>query len=95
VLERFLVLFRLGPVTIRPPKLAHEPHTRPDDISDLDPTAIKIVGQLRKTAWVRFACRQRTVARLTKGHGQPAGGSRVSSREACVASPANLDRERT
>ncbi|MCX6938839.1 MAG: hypothetical protein NTU80_13295 [Verrucomicrobia bacterium] len=55
---------------------------------------IKVVGQLRKTPWERFARLQRTTAQLTKGKGQPKGVFRFSSNEACDTWTANLNRDR-
>jgi hypothetical protein len=85
---------RREPLPIRPPKLALEPLTRPDEFSEAALTAIKVIGQLRKTPWERFARLQRTAARLTQGKRQPKGVFRFSSHEACDAWTANLDRDR-
>jgi hypothetical protein len=56
------------------------------------PSSIKVVGQLRKTAWQRFARLQRTAARLARGRGQPKGVFRFASNEACDAWTASLNR---
>jgi hypothetical protein len=53
---------------------------------------IKILGQLHKTPWQRFARLQRTAAQLARGRGQPKGVFRFSSNEACNAWTASLNR---
>jgi hypothetical protein len=53
---------------------------------------LKIVGQLRKSPWQRFARLQRTAATLARGRGQPKGVFRFASNEACTAWTANLNR---
>jgi len=58
----------------------------------VETSSFKVVGQLRKTAWERFARLQRTAAQLAKGRGQPKGVVRFSSNEACDAWTANLNR---
>jgi hypothetical protein len=55
-------------------------------------SSIKVVGQLRKTPWQRFARLQRTAAQLARGRGQPKGVFRFSSHEACSAWTASLNR---
>jgi len=47
------------------------------------PLTMKVVGQLRKTPWERFARLQATTALLTKGKGQPKGVYRFASHEEC------------
>jgi hypothetical protein len=54
--------------------------------------AIKVIGQLQKTPWQRFARLQRTAARLAQGRGQPKGVFRFPSNEACAAWTASLNR---
>jgi hypothetical protein len=56
-----------------------------------EPT-VKVIGQLRKTPWQRFARLQRTAARLARGRGQPKGVFRFSTHEACTAWTTNLIR---
>jgi len=56
--------------------------------------AIKVIGQLRKTPWERFARLQRTAARLARGRGQPKGVFRFATHEACAQWTANLHRPR-
>lgn len=53
---------------------------------------IKVLGQLKKTPWQRFARLQRTAARLAKGRGQPKGVFRFATNEACTQWTANLNR---
>ena len=53
---------------------------------------MKVVGQLRKTPWQRFARLQRTAALLAAGRGQPKGVFRFASNEACDAWTASLNR---
>jgi hypothetical protein len=53
---------------------------------------IKILGELHKTPWQRFARLQRTAAKLAKGRGQPKGVFRFASNEECTAWTANLSR---
>ena len=47
-------------------------------------TSMKVVGQLRKTAWQRFARLQATAALLARGKGQPKGVYRFASHEECA-----------
>jgi hypothetical protein len=54
--------------------------------------AIKVLGELNKTPWERFARLQRTAARLAHGRGQPKGVFRFATHEACAAWTANLNR---
>jgi hypothetical protein len=54
--------------------------------------AIKVLGQLHKTPWERFARLQRTAARLTQDRGQPKGVFRFATNEACTTWTANLIR---
>jgi hypothetical protein len=54
--------------------------------------SIKVVGQLRKTPWQRFARLQRTAAKLARGRGQPKGVFRFATNEACNAWTASLNR---
>jgi hypothetical protein len=56
--------------------------------------SIKVLGQLRKTPWQRFARLQRTAALLADGKGQPKGVFKFASNEACIAWTANLNRTR-
>ncbi|MBK9989210.1 MAG: hypothetical protein IPP19_00350 [Verrucomicrobia bacterium] len=53
---------------------------------------IKVLGQLNKTPWQRFARLQRTAAQLAKGRGQPKGVYRFATNEACTTWTANLNR---
>lgn len=53
---------------------------------------IRVIGQLQKTPWQRFARLQRTAARLSQGRGQPKGVYRFASNEACTAWTMNLNR---
>jgi hypothetical protein len=53
---------------------------------------IKVLGQLDKTPWQRFARLQRTAAKLARGRGQPKGVYRFSSNEACNTWTASLNR---
>jgi hypothetical protein len=55
---------------------------------------IKVLGQLRKTPWQRFARLQRTAARLAEGRGQPKGVFKFSSNEACSTWTASLNRKK-
>ena len=45
---------------------------------------IKVVGELRKTPWQRFARLQATTALLAEGKGQRKGVFRFSSHEECA-----------
>ena len=54
--------------------------------------AIKVLGQLHKTPWQRFARLQRTAARLAQGRGQPKGVFKFASNEACTTWTASLNR---
>ncbi len=65
---------------------------RPREFTLVETQPIKILGQLHKTPWQRFARLQRTAARLARGRGQPKGVFRFSSNEACTAWTANLNR---
>jgi hypothetical protein len=58
----------------------------------VETAAIKVIGQLEKTPWQRFARLQRTAARLAQGRGQPKGVFRFASNEACTAWTASLNR---
>jgi hypothetical protein len=49
----------------------------------MEAASIKVIGQIRKTAWQRFSRLQRTTAALAFGRGQPKGVFRFSSHEAC------------
>lgn len=49
----------------------------------MEAASIKVIGQVRKTAWQRFSRLQRTTAALTVGRGQPKGVFRFPSHEAC------------
>jgi hypothetical protein len=69
-----------------------DPTHIPSDFSPVENPAIKVLGQLRKTPWQRFARLQRTAATLARGRGQPKGVFRFSSHEACDAWTANLNR---
>jgi hypothetical protein len=53
---------------------------------------IKVIGQLQKTPWQRFARLQRTAARLAQNRGQPKGVFRFASNEACTTWTASLNR---
>ena len=73
-----------------------EPPLDPSDdrreICLMTAASIKVVGQLRKTAWQRFSRLQRTTAALTQGRGQPKGVFRFSSHEACDTWTRSLNR---
>ncbi|MDP3068643.1 MAG: hypothetical protein Q8N18_00055 [Opitutaceae bacterium] len=58
----------------------------------MEAPATKVIGQLRKTPWQRFARLQRTAARLAQGRGQPKGVFRFASHEECAAWTASLNR---
>ncbi len=58
----------------------------------MNTASIKVVGQLQKTPWQRFARLQRTAARLALGRGQPKGVFRFASNEACDTWTAKLNR---
>ena len=62
------------------------------DFLGVNSASIKVVGQLHKTPWQRFARLQRTAARLAQGKGQPKGVFRFASNEACDTWTANLNR---
>jgi hypothetical protein len=62
------------------------------DFTPVETQPIKILGQLHKTSWQRFARLQRTAAQLARGRGQPKGVFRFSSNEACSAWTASLNR---
>jgi hypothetical protein len=61
-------------------------------LSAVETPPIKVLGQLHKTPWQRFARLQRTAAQLARGRGQPKGVFRFSSNEACNAWTASLNR---
>ena len=44
-----------------------DPLRSPRDFRGVEPSAIKVVGQLRKSPWQRFARLQRSAARLASG----------------------------
>jgi hypothetical protein len=54
--------------------------------------SMKILGKLTKTPWERFVRLQRTVAKLSRGRGQPKGVFRFATHEACDAWTASLNR---
>lgn len=54
---------------------------------------IRVIGQLQKTPWQRFARLQRTAASLARGRGQPKGVFRFASNEACTAWTTSLNRQ--
>ena len=58
----------------------------------VEDAATKVLGELKKTPWERFARLQRTAARLAHGRGQPKGVFRFATNEACAAWTANLNR---
>ena len=58
----------------------------------MEAASIKVVGQLRKTAWPRFSRLQRITAALARGRGQPKGVFRFSSHEACDTWTRSLNR---
>lgn len=65
------------------------------DLPPLNPVetpAIKILGQLSKKPWQRFARLQRTAARLAQGRGQPKGVFKFAIHEACTTWTASLNR---
>ena len=62
------------------------------DLAHVESASIKVVGELRKTAWQRFARLQRTTAQVARGKGQPKGIFRFASHEACDAWTRNLNR---
>lgn len=53
-------------------------------ISGVKTMPMKVVGQLRKTPWQRFARLQATAALLAKGKGQRKGVFRFASHEECA-----------
>jgi len=69
-----------------------DPLRSPRDFRGVETSAIKVVGQLRKSPWQRFARLQRSAARLAVGRGQPKGVFRFASNEACDTWTANLNR---
>jgi predicted mannosyl-3-phosphoglycerate phosphatase (HAD superfamily) len=71
---------------------ALDPSPSSGDFRVVEESKIKVIGQLQKTPWQRFARLQRTAARLAQGRGQPKGVFRFSSNEACTAWTANLNR---
>jgi hypothetical protein len=56
----------------------------PTDIAGVETLPMKVVGQLRKTPWQRFARLQATAALLARGKGQPKGVYRFASHEECA-----------
>lgn len=64
----------------------------PREFKSVETPAIKVLGQLHKTPWERFARLQRTAARLAQGRGQPKGVFRFATNEACTTWTANLIR---
>jgi hypothetical protein len=58
----------------------------------VETSAIKVIGQLRKTPWQRFVRLQRMAAKLARGRGQPKGVFRFASNEACTAWTESLNR---
>ena len=75
----------------QPPRGLTQPGRRVN-LAPVDPVSIKVVGQLHKTPWQRFARLQRTAARLAQGRGQPKGVFRFASNEECDKWTANLNR---
>gem|GEM_PF-1078580 len=71
---------------------ALDPARGPYDFTGVETQPIKVLGQLHKTPWQRFARLQRTAAQLARGRGQPKGVFRFSSNEACNAWTASLNR---
>ena len=63
-----------------------------NELTAVETPAIKVLGQLRKTPWQRFARLQRTTAKLAKSRGQPKGVFRFATNEACDAWTATLNR---
>jgi len=66
----------------------------PNERLFVEASAIKVIGELRKTPWQRFSRLQRTAARLAQGRGQPKGVFKFASNEACTAWTANLNRKK-
>ena len=62
------------------------------DLFHMSHASIKVVGQLRKTPWQRFARLQRTAGQLAQGRGQPKGVFCFVSNEECDRWTANLNR---
>ncbi len=62
------------------------------DLFRMSHASIKVVGQLRKTPWQRFARLQRTARQLAQGRGQPKGVFCFVSNEECDRWTANLNR---
>ena len=58
----------------------------------VESSATKVIGELRKTAWQRFARLQRTTVQLAQGRGQPKGVFRFVTNEDCNQWTANLNR---
>jgi hypothetical protein len=54
------------------------------NIAGVKTMPMKVVGQLRKTPWQRFARLQSTTALLAKGKGQRKGVYRFASHEECA-----------
>jgi len=71
---------------------ALDAHRMPREHCSVETPAIKVIGQLHKTPWQRFARLQRTAAKLAHGRGQPKGVFRFSSNEACTTWTAKLNR---
>ena len=65
---------------------------QPREFIPVETPAVKVIGQLHKTPWERFARLQRTAARLAQGRGQPKGVFRFATNEACTTWTANLNR---
>jgi hypothetical protein len=63
------------------------------NLCPVETPTIKVIGQLQKTPWQRFARLQRTAARLAQGRGQPKGVFRFATNEACTLWTANLNRQ--
>ena len=77
---------------VRAASAALDPVGNWPDFKRVDIQPIKILGQLQKTPWQRFARLQRMAAQLAGGRGQPKGVFRFSSNDACNAWTANLNR---
>jgi hypothetical protein len=71
---------------------ALDPYPKLREFGAVENPVAKVLGQLNKTPWQRFARLQRTAAKLAQGHGQPKGIFRFATYEACTAWTANLSR---
>jgi hypothetical protein len=59
------------------------PAAKLTSLACVETPSVKVLGQLHKTPWQRFARLQRTAAQLARGRGQPKGIFKFASHEAC------------